>query len=100
MRWLQAAVVMMSIMIVAGVTVIGVTIAHRLSGHAVAPLAHETGTPIQSVLKLPSGAHVLGVSGGESHLVVRVEAQDQTESLYVVDPDTGRLTHQIMLDNR
>lgn len=109
MRWLQALVAIMSIMIVVGVTVIGVTIVHRLSVHSqfaamsasTAGLDHSVDpkASLQSTLKLPAGSHVANVSIGNGRIALHVAVPDQSDLLYVLDADTGRLVHQITLDN-
>ena len=58
MRGLLALVIAMGVLIVAGVLVIGVTLAHRLGALAAPPSA-----PALTVLDQPLGTQIAGVTG-------------------------------------
>ncbi len=65
MRGLLTLVIGMGVLIVAGVAVIGVTVAHRLT-HIAVPV----GAPSNIVLDEPTGTQIAGVAGLGDHLAV------------------------------
>ena len=98
MRFLQALVVVMGVMIVAGVGVVFVTIAHRLSHPHVGPslAAAPSGTPGIARIELPPGTEVEEMSSAGGRIVLRLRAADR-ESLLVLDQDSGRVVERIEL---
>ena len=73
MRGLLALVIAMGVMIVAGVLVIGVTIAHRMGSHAASTLAvldEPAGTRMVAVAPRGNGVAVLLTGGGPDRVVL------------------------------
>ena len=98
MRFLQVLVVVMGVMIVAGLGLIFVTIAHRLSHPHVGPslAAAPSGTPGIARIELPPGTQVEEMSSAGNRIVLRLRAVDR-ESLLVLDQDSGRIVARIEL---
>ena len=65
MRGLLILVAVMSVLIVAGVAVVGVTVVHRLTHIAVPP-----GPPSSIVLDEPAGTQIVGVAGIGDRLAI------------------------------
>jgi hypothetical protein len=84
MRFLVAAVIGMGILILAGVAVIGVTIAHRV-GHAIVPAGGA-----QAVLDEPAGSRIAGVALGADWLAVQLQGGGP-DRVVVVDLRDGRV---------
>jgi len=83
-RGLKLLVIVMGVMIVAGFTMLIVTIAGRLSrGSPAAPFA--TG-PID----IPRGARVEAMTAGTDRLVLGLELPDGARRLLILDLATGR----------
>jgi hypothetical protein len=101
MRALKALVVIMSVIIVAGLVTIVVTIAHRLSAarnpETAAGPAAEPARPGHAALALPPGAHIEDMAGVGRNLVLRVEDGGGRESLIVLDPADGKLVETVDL---
>jgi hypothetical protein len=104
MRWLKAAVVFMSIAIVAMLVTIVVTIFRRMTAPtpagtpavASAPLTPGA-APVAADVTLPPGATLKDVTGAEGRLVLHLVAADGRESLMLLDPATGKVTLTIAL---
>lgn len=88
MRALKVVVVVMGVMILAGVAVLVVVIAGRLSrgGAGTASSQPFAAAPIE----LPSGARIETMSVGGDRLVVDVLLPDGDRQLVVIDLVTGR----------
>lgn len=110
MRWLKAAVVIMSIAIVAMLLTIVVTIFRRMSAPKplAAPVAVEApatagaagplaALPSTADVTLPPGAVLKEVTAAEGRLVLHLVAPDGQESLMLLDPATGKVTLIIAL---
>ena len=89
MRGLLALVIAMGVLIVAGVLVIGITLAHRLGTAASLPAA-----PVDAVLDQPAGTQIAGVAslGGRVAITLRGGGPDR-----VVVLDGGRVAGTIRL---
>ncbi len=88
MRWLVVLAVAMAVLIVAGVTTIGVTIVHRMS---VAPaVVHD------AVLDEPVGTHIAGVSALPDRLALRLVGGG-ADRVVVVDLRTGQVVGRAAL---
>ncbi len=89
MRALQAAVIVMGVLIVAGVAVLAVTIVHRLGGPAGGPQA-------ALVLDEPSGTRMAGVSGAGDRLALLLQGGGP-DRVVLVDPRSGHVTGRVSL---
>jgi hypothetical protein len=91
-RALKILVVVMGVMIVAGLTILIVVIAGRLSrgGPVAAPFA---AAPIE----LPAGARIETISVGGDRLVLDIVLPDGSRRLVIIDPATGRLLGTVPL---
>ncbi len=93
MRGLLTLVVVMGVLIVAGVAVIGLTVAHRLTHIAV-----PAGAPSDTVLDEPAGTQVMGVMGMGDRLAITLRGGGP-DRVVIVGVGTGqhlgtiRLTH-------
>jgi hypothetical protein len=88
MRGLQAAVIFMGVLIVAGVAVIGVTIARRLNAPAPAAVA--------MVLDEPAGTHMVSVTQAGDRLAVLLQGGG-VDRVVLVDPRSGTAAGRISL---
>ena len=87
-RAVTVAAVVMGILIVAGVTVIAVTVATRMSG---------AGTPAASVLlDEPEGTHITGVALAQDRLAVQLSGAGP-DRVVLVDTKTGRMVNRTAL---
>jgi hypothetical protein len=84
MQALRVAVVVMGVLIVAGVAVIGVTLARRV--YSVPPQAPMA----QMLLDEPAGTHIAGVSALPDRLALRLEGGGP-DRVVMVDLRTGRV---------
>ena len=91
MRGLLALVVVMGAMIVAGLGVIGVTVAHRLT-HVESP----SGTPFAVVAEEPAGTQITGVSGLGDRLAIVLRGGGPDRIVLVAAGD-GRVLGTIRL---
>lgn len=92
-RVLQAAVVGMGVLIVAGVIVLGATIARRIAGPA-AP-AMPAG-PALTLLDEPAGTHVVQVTATADRLAVLLQGGG-ADRVLLLDPATGQIVGRIAL---
>ena len=90
MRGLQVAVIVMGVLIVAGVAVIGVTIAKRTFGGPEAAVLRDV------VLDEPQGSRIVAVSAGPQGMMVLVQGGGPDRVL-VMDPQDGRLRARLSL---
>jgi hypothetical protein len=83
MRALQAAVVFMGVLIVAGVAVIAVVIVQRVTG---------TGQPVvaPAVLDEPAGTRIAGIAAAADRLAVQLQGGGP-DRVIVLDSRTGRV---------
>ena len=93
----------MGALIVAGVIVIGVTIAGRMSGPAEPPAmagtAARAAAPFGDVsVAVPAGASLAGITAAGDRLVLRLRLADGRESLLVLDLATGHRLGSIALE--
>ena len=91
MRGLMALVAVMSVLIVAGLAVIGVTVAHRLTHTAV-----PAGAPSSIALDEPTGTQMVGVSSLGDRLAILLHGGGPDRVL-VVSAESGRLLGTIRL---
>lgn len=89
MRVLQAAVIVMGVLIVAGVATIVVTIVGRMSGPG-------GGAAVQSLLDEPEGTRIAGASVGGDRVAVRLQGGGP-DRVVVVDTRGGRVIARIAL---
>jgi hypothetical protein len=85
MRVLLAAVIVMGLLILAGVTTIVVTIVHRMSGSAL-----DTGVAAQAVLDEPAGTRIAGVSLAADRVALQLQGGGPDRVL-VLDTRAGRV---------
>jgi hypothetical protein len=88
MRGLQAAVILMGVLIVLGVGVIGVTIARRLGAPAAGPVA--------LVLDEPAGTRMMGAAAAGDRLAVLLQGGGP-DRVVLVDPRTGAVAGRVGL---
>ena len=81
MRMLKAAVVVMGVLIVAGVTVLVVVIVGRLSAPA--------GPPMRAVLDEPTGTRIVAISALPDRLALQLQGGGP-DRVVVLDMRTGR----------
>jgi Family of unknown function (DUF6476) len=84
MRALQALVIVMGVLIVAGVATIAVVIVHRLSG----PGAVAGG--VRAVLDEPAGTRIAGVSAAADRIALQLQGGGPDRVL-VLDTRTGQV---------
>ncbi len=87
MRLLQAAVVVMSVLIVAGVAVLGVTIVRRLGAPAMEHAA---------VLDEPAGTRMAGISGAGDRVAVLLQGGGPDRVL-LLDAHSGLVVGRVSL---
>jgi len=89
---LKFIVIAMGVLIVAGVTVLGVTIVNRVAArNEVASAPNE-----QILVSLPDGARIVETALAENRLALRVETVDGAE-IYIVDLTTGKLVSSVKI---
>ena len=88
MRGLQVAVIVMGVLIVAGVAVLGVTIARRTLGGA----AHVATT----LLDEPAGTRIVAANGAVERLVVQLSGGG-TDRVVVIDLRDGQTLGRVAL---
>ena len=88
MRSIQALVIVMGILIVGGMTLVGYQIVTTV-GESPSQAAPASFGEVE--LALPPGARVVDMASTEDRLVLRVEAGDGRQRLFVLDPSTGAL---------
>jgi hypothetical protein len=88
MRGLQAAVIFMGVMIVAGVAVIGVTIVKRLNVPAPSAVA--------LVLDEPAGTRMVSAAAAGDRLAVLLQGGG-ADRVVLVDPRTGVVAGRVAL---
>lgn len=93
MRWLMVLVVTMGVLIVAGVTTIGVTIVHRMSA---APAVVHDAVVHDAVLDEPAGTRIAGVSALPDRLALRLVGGG-ADRVVVVDLRTGQVVGRVAL---
>ena len=91
MRGLLILVAVMSVLIVAGVAVIGVTVVHRLT-HVAVP----AGAPTNTVLDEPAGTQIVGVAGLGDKLAVTLRGGGPDRIMFVGAGD-GQIIGSIRL---
>ena len=91
MRALMAAVIVMGVLIVLGVTTIVVTIAMRMSGPR-----QGAGEVVQAVLDEPAGTRIAGVSLAADRVAVQLQGGG-ADRVVVVDIGAGRVLARIGL---
>ena len=87
MRALQALVIIMGLLIVAGVAVIGTTIAMRATQQRDAPKGLPAFGDVQ--LALPPGGRVVWVSADDGRLVIHVQGGAEAARFEILDLATG-----------
>ncbi len=93
MVWLKAAIVIMSVLIVAGIAVVVVTLVNRMS-----PTPAGIASPIaaRTVLDEPAGTHIAGIALSADRLAIRLEGSG-ADRVVVVDLRTGKVQSRIEL---
>ncbi len=95
----KVAAVVMAIMIVAGLGILGVTVAKRIGGAtadnagAAGSVAAETAPPAafgEVTLQLPPRARILDMAIDQRRLVLHLELAGRDKALMVVDLESGR----------
>jgi len=94
-RLLKFIVIAMGLLIVAGVTVLGVTIVNRVAARTEAATAPSE----QIALSLPEGARIVETTLAENRLVLRIETLDGAE-IRILDLTTGELVSTILIGDR
>ena len=88
MRVVMAAVIVMGVLIVAGVGVIGTTIARRMAAPAIGAAT--------LVLDEPDGTRMVGTAGGGDRLTVLLQGGGP-DRLLLIDPRTGVVAGRVAL---
>jgi hypothetical protein len=90
MGWLKLAIGVMTILIVVGVGVIGVTIFHRLASPRLSDTPHvldePAGTRITGITSTPAGVALLLQGGGPDRVVVLDLTSAKPSSLVTLRP--------------
>ena len=104
MRGLKFAIAVMTLLIIAGLTVIVVTIGHRATGllthHTVAEAdcGHKTNClpppPPHNIIPLPDGGTVESVTAAGGNVVVHVH-QAKADQLFFLSPKDGHPISQV-----
>lgn len=90
-RLLLAVTIGLGVLILVGTTVVVVTIAHRMT----APHARPK-RMVSLHLDTPAGTHIGGIAGAGDRLAVELQGGG-TDSIVLIDPDTGTVTGRITL---
>jgi hypothetical protein len=90
MRALQAAVIVMGVLIVAGVAVIAVTIVSRMSA------SRAAGVSAQATLEEPSGTRIAGVAVAADRVALELQGGG-ADRVVVVETRTGRVIARVAL---
>jgi len=89
MKGLLALVIIMGVMIVAGLIVVVVTIAMRLSGSGAQTAASSAAFgPLD--LPVPAGCEVMDMVAAEGRLILRLGSGERCNQILVVDAASGR----------
>jgi len=94
MRSLQALVIFLGVVIVSGMALVGYRIVATV-GEPASPTAPESFGEV--ALALPPGARVVDMAATDDRLILRVEAGDGRQRLYLLDPSTGALVGTVGL---
>lgn len=103
MKALNALVVVMGVLIVAGLVLVAYGMAKRLGGpggleRAARPADSPPAAFGDLDLTLPPGSEVVDMVVADRRLVLRVETREGGQRLYVLDPSTGALIGTIALN--
>ncbi|HWB51373.1 MAG TPA: DUF6476 family protein [Stellaceae bacterium] len=93
LRFLKILVAAMGVLLVAGVVILVVSIANRVSHRPAPPAAAFTAPPIT----LPHGGSIEQMSVGSDRIVLHILLADGSAELVVIDLATGRLAGTIPL---
>jgi len=88
MRALQAAVIVMGVLILAGTVALAVAIANRLGG--------RPSPPAIVTLAEPEGSRIVGIAGAGDRLAVHVAGGGRPDRILLVDPATHRVVGRLM----
>jgi hypothetical protein len=89
MKGLLALVIIMGVMIVAGLVVVVVTIAMRLSGSGTEAAATTAGFGTLD-LPVPAGCQVMEMVAADDRLILRLGSGERCNQIIVVDAANGR----------
>jgi hypothetical protein len=89
MKRLLALVIIMGVMIVAGLVVVVVTIAMRLSGSGTEAAATTAGFGTLD-LPVPAGCQVMEMVAADDRLILRLGSGERCNQIIVVDAANGR----------
>ena len=92
-RLLKFIVIAMGLLIVAGVTVLGVTIVNRVAARSDAATAPTE----QIALSLPEGARIVETTLADNRLALRIETSDGVE-IRILNLATGELVSTIKIE--
>ena len=103
MRALKASIVVMSVLIVAGLIVVGVTLYNRaVVGDTTTAKTDTTAEPARPFgtvdLNLPAGATVRQTTISGRRLVVTISIPESGQWIYVIRLDTGALLGKIRIN--
>jgi hypothetical protein len=102
MRALKVLVVVMGVLLVAGFTVVTITIMRRIGERATPPTpeaaVHLAAFGNTSVM-LPADSLVMEVEGAGDRILLRLDLANGTEMLLVLDAATGTELGRIKLDH-
>ena len=87
MRALQAAVIVMGVLIVVGTVALAVAIANRLGG--------RSSPPALVSLTEPEGSRIIGIAGAGDRLAVHVSGGGRPDRILLIDPATHRVVGRI-----
>lgn len=103
----KVAAAVMAVVIVAGIGVLGVTVARRIGGAgsdapgAAAPVASPLAPPAafgEVALRLPPRARILDMAMDQRRLVLHLQLAGRDKALMVVDLESGRQLGTIRLE--
>jgi len=108
-RALKAVVIVMAILILAGVTIIVVTIAKRGGEMAARSAAEAPGeapgeAPVaprgfdRARLELPEGSRIVEMATEDQRLVLRLRLADSSERILLVDMASGRVVGSLEIE--
>ncbi len=92
MQGLKILVILMGVLILAGMTVVGVTIFNRMG--------HGGGGFASMALTLPKGCHVIGMLNAGDRLALRLGDSPECQVILFVDPRSGQQVGSLALQSQ
>ena len=92
MQGLKILVIFMGVLILAGMTVVGLTIFNRMGSGG--------GGFGSAALTLPKGCHLIGMVNAGDRLALRLGDSAECQVILFVDPDNGQQTGSLALQSQ